>query len=83
MTFADDLADWTDWDCAGYAVGVTLGIFTGDEERQSVKWIFWSANPLGEELANVLDALVRAGILEHRDEPEQQYRWACTQPPCF
>ena len=79
MTFADELADWVDWDCAAYAVGVALGVFTGEEERLSLKWIFWSANPLGDGLANVLNSLVHAGVLDYREEPEQQYRWVVTE----
>jgi hypothetical protein len=58
-----------------YAAGVALGVFTGDEEWASVKGIFWSANPLGDGLHDALRALVRAGVLEHRDEPDDQYRW--------
>ena len=79
MALSRTLADWTDWDSAAYAVGTALGVFTGDEDWLSMKGTFWSANPLGDGLHDVLMALVRAGVLEHRDEPDLQFRWSAAR----
>jgi uncharacterized protein YaiE (UPF0345 family) len=37
--------------------------------------VFWSRHPIGDLLFNTLDALVDAGVLMKRDEPDFQYRW--------
>lgn len=81
MSLRERLSDWTDWDSASYILGCELDIFTGDEEWLSVKGVFWGSNKLGEGLADTLRALVRAGVLEHRTEPDDQYRWAMTGGP--
>lgn len=45
MSFADDLADWEDWDVAAYLLGRSLGLFQG-ETFQSAKGVFWTDNGL-------------------------------------
>ena len=35
----------------------------------------WSDNDLGTLLANMLMSLAEKGILERRDEPDDQFRW--------
>jgi catechol 2,3-dioxygenase-like lactoylglutathione lyase family enzyme len=40
------------------------------------KWVYWSNNPLGNELDALLDRLVALGVLEKREEPDYQYRIA-------
>ena len=42
---------------------------------REVKHIYWSDNALGNELVNALEALVKARVLEKRDEPDDQVRW--------
>lgn len=76
MTLRNKLSDWTDWDAASYVFGCEIGIFSGVEEWITVKSIFWSKNALGEGLLEALDALVKAGVVEHRSEPDDQYRWS-------
>ena len=71
---SEALADWTDWDGAAFELGRALGLFEG-QTFQGAKGVFWSDNPLGNGLHDGLQALVAAGVLEHRDEPDDQYRW--------
>ena len=79
MALADDLAQWTDGDGAQYELGRSLGLFS-DRSFMQVKWVFWSNNPLGQALWDMLHALVKAGVLEYRDEPDHQFRWRTATP---
>ncbi|MGN9810170.1 hypothetical protein ACTMSW_12525 [Micromonospora sp. BQ11] len=79
MALADDLAEWTDVDGAQYVLGRSLGLFS-DRSFQQVKWVFWSNDPLGQALWDMLHALVEAGVLEYRDEPDHQFRWRTATP---
>ncbi|MEU4474074.1 hypothetical protein [Micromonospora sp. NPDC023888] len=79
MGLAHALAEWTDVDSAQYELGRTLGLFT-DRTFMQVKWVFWSDNPVGAALVDMLHALVKAGVLEHRDEPDHQFRWKTATP---
>lgn len=74
MSLADDLDDWTDWDAAAYALGRTLGLFH-DADFPRVKHVFWTDNRLGNGLHDALLALVSAGVLDRREEPDEQFRW--------
>jgi hypothetical protein len=78
QTLRRSLADWTDADVAVYYVAVALGVapdpgaewdFWGDK-----KWLFWSANPLGDGLYRILPVLVECGALEV-DAQKEKYRW--------
>ena len=82
MALADELADWTDWDRAGYVLGLQLGVLTGNFATKN-KHVFWTDNTVGNGLHDVLLALSRAGILERREEPDEQFRWRgpITGPP--
>ncbi|MEU7613456.1 hypothetical protein [Micromonospora sp. NPDC049204] len=80
MGLADALADWTDVDGAQYALGRAVGLFV-DHTFLQVKWVFWSDSPVGAALYDMLHALVRAGVLDHRDEPDHQFRWKTATPP--
>jgi len=42
------------------------------------KFLFWTNNVLGDSLWEALHSLVRAGVLEYRDEPDHQFRWSPT-----
>lgn len=75
----DALADWTDWDVAAFELGHALGVFE-DRTFLDVKHVFWTSNSLGGGLHTSLHALVAAGVLEHRDEGDDQYRWAVPPP---
>jgi hypothetical protein len=72
-----DLAEWEDWDGAAYLLGRALGLFE-NQSYLEVKGVFWTDNHLGNGLHDALLSLVRAGVLERRDEPDEQFRW---QPP--
>ena len=76
MTLRERLKDWNDVDGAMFELAVILGIMpAGDESWIKNKGIFWSNNPLGTTLYEMLQGLVKAGVLEFRDEPDQQFRW--------
>ncbi|MFF4262042.1 hypothetical protein ACFY7Y_36725 [Streptomyces virginiae] len=76
MDLSKGLADWTDWDGAAFVVGRSLGIFPKDETFTQVKGVFWTDNPLGNALHEVLLRLTAAGVLERREEPDDiQFRW--------
>ncbi|MDX3128696.1 hypothetical protein PV367_02520 [Streptomyces europaeiscabiei] len=66
MDLPERLADWTDWDGVAFLVGCSLGIFGGSDTFTKVKWVFWTDNPLGNALHEVLLQLVGAGVLERR-----------------
>lgn len=71
------LDDWTDSDIARYAFGRVIGLF-GGEIFDASKRLLSIENAMGNGLQSALMALVAAGVLEHRDEPYDQYRWATT-----
>lgn len=76
MTLKDRLSDWTDWDGAEFEVAIILGLVEDSPESFiKNKALFWTASLKGSALGNILQELVKAGILEHRSEPDQQYRW--------
>ncbi|MFJ7065953.1 hypothetical protein [Streptomyces sp. NPDC101115] len=75
MDLSKELAGWTDSDGAAYCVGRALGIFAEHEGFTSLKWVFWSDNPVGRALHETLLQLVAAGVLE-QDEDEDRFRWA-------
>ena len=68
------LAKWTDWDGAAYVLGCSLGLFE-DQDFGQVKAVFWTDHRLGNGLHHALLALVSAGVLERREEPDEQFRW--------
>jgi hypothetical protein len=71
----DALADWCDWDIAEYHLAVVLGIIAQDAPFGRMKGTFWSNNPVGNFLYQTLEGLVSIGVLEYRDEPDNQFRW--------
>lgn len=77
-TLKHSLADWTDFDVASHYVAVALGV-APDPGREGdcwggKKWVFRSANPLGERLYRVLQTLAEYGVLEE-DKEEMRFRW--------
>ncbi|MZD03716.1 hypothetical protein GTW43_01260 [Streptomyces sp. SID5785] len=76
MDLSEGLAGWTDWDGAAFVVGRSLGIFAESVTFTQVKSVFWTDNPLGNALHEVLLQLVAAGVLERRDEPDEQFLWS-------
>lgn len=73
--FREQMADWTDVDAAQHLLAQCLGIFPRDVSMIEKKWVYWSDNALGSALYRMLEALVSAGVIEKRDEPDLQYRW--------
>lgn len=73
------LRDWKDFDEAAHALGVVLGVFPAGSKMNEFKGVFWTANPLGTALGDVLDALAAAGFLE-ADPDEPRYRWNPDHP---
>jgi hypothetical protein len=75
MTLRESLQDWTDIDVAAWRLAQVIGVIGSDKELRDIKWMFFSANPVGDALYRSLDELRMAGVLEKRDEPDFQYRW--------
>jgi hypothetical protein len=74
--FGRELEVWTDWDVAAFYLARRLGVIGLDTRfHAEAKHIFWTDNPLGNGLNRILQELVGAGVLEMRDEPDEQYRW--------
>lgn len=69
------LTEWADFDVAEFHLAQVLGPFPDEPFMRSVKYVFWTSNPLGDALTDVLTRLVEVGVLEFRDEPDRQYRW--------
>ncbi|MFI0928368.1 hypothetical protein ACH4TP_31285 [Streptomyces sp. NPDC021012] len=76
MDLSEGLAAWTDWDGAAFVVGRSLGIFEESVTFTQVKSVFWTDNPLGNALHEVLLQLVAAGVLERQEEPDEQFLWS-------
>jgi hypothetical protein len=74
------LAEWTDYDVAGFRLGSVVGVFPPDRTFSSVKSMFWmDGYPLGEMLVDTLDLMVTAGVLLKNDD-EQRYKWNPVEP---
>ena len=76
QTLHETLGDWTDWDGAAFLLAQSIGLMSSQVRFETeAKHVFWSANPVGCALHNMLKELVAAGVLENRHEPADQYRW--------
>lgn len=79
-TLQERLRAWHDWDTAAYEVGACLGLWgdfgapPGEDAWLGTKSIFWTDNPLGNALHNFLLDLVKAGMLESKEE-YLEFRW--------
>jgi hypothetical protein len=71
------LSEWSDADVAEFHLAQVLGLFPDAPFMSAVKYVFWSSNPLGDALDDVLQRLVDVGVLEFRDDDDEgrQYRW--------
>lgn len=74
-TLKELLADWTDFDSAGHAVAVCFGMMPAEWEwvLRNAKWIFWTSNPIGNLLHDVLEDLVEQKVLEKNDDDQYRY----------
>ncbi|MEU5540379.1 hypothetical protein [Streptomyces sp. NPDC020362] len=76
------LADWTDYDAAGFELGKILGVFPEDGSFGRVKRMFWvDGYPLGDMLVDVLDRMAEAGVLLKNED--WQYRWNPDEPNLY
>jgi hypothetical protein len=73
-TLREYLTDFVDWDGASFYLGVTLGLWSEDSFMKN-KGVFWSNNPVGKMLHELLQALVETNVLERIEEPDTRYRW--------
>jgi hypothetical protein len=72
----ETLADWTDVDIAEYELARAFGLMgEGVSFSTDAKHVFWSRNPIGTMLYDMLAKLAEVGVLEYRAEPDGQYRW--------
>lgn len=76
VDLSEGLLEWTDWDGGAFVAGRSLGVFAESEAFTEVKWVFWTDNPLGNALHEVLLQLAAAEVLERREEPDEQFRWS-------
>lgn len=68
------LKDWRDLDHLQYEIALRLGVISIDQSFQTdVKWVFWTDNPLGNMLYDMIRALEENGFIEQNDQ--LQYRW--------
>lgn len=75
------LKEWTEIDVAAFHAGVALGIIPPNVSGKTdynfggQKWVFWTENPIGSMLFDLLAKMTSAGILEQRPDDDQLYRW--------
>ena len=75
------LKDWTEIDVTAFHAGVALGIIPPLSDEKEIynfggkKWIFWTENPLGTLLFELLENLVSLNILEKHENDDQLFRW--------
>jgi hypothetical protein len=76
-TLRSAIQEWTDVDLAQYSLALALGMIVPDRSpfATKAKHLFWTNNPVGSALYEVLETLTRIGVIERRDEPDIQYRW--------
>lgn len=67
------LEDWRDWDSAGYALALCLGLMDAEKHPyMDAKHVFYCVNPIGTMLEEILNKLIEGGVLE---SGELGYRW--------
>lgn len=73
-TLREALREWTDFDGAEHALALCLGLMSpGISFATDAKHVYWTNNPVGNVLSEILQELTRVGILELNDD--LQYRW--------
>jgi hypothetical protein len=71
----DSLKDWTDIDGAQFELARRLGLINEEASFQDTKHLWWTDNPVGNAMADLLEEMEDAGLVECRHEPDHQYRW--------
>lgn len=80
-SLADTLSDWTDIDVAAYQIAIALNLIPppspgdGPYGFGGRKHVFWTMNPLGNTLFQLIDQMVALGALEQHENDEQIVRW--------
>lgn len=65
-----------DFDCAEFIVASSLGLIpSGTESWFEHKGVFWSNAPLGNALGDVLQALIRGGVLTRNEDDQYVWFW--------
>jgi hypothetical protein len=73
-TLREALAEWEDWDVAGFHLGICLGLWENTPEAWLAnKHRFWTNNGLGTQIVEFLYDWTTLGILERNGD--EQYRW--------
>lgn len=65
---------WYDPDQASCAMVEALGLYHTLGTFGPAKWVFYSANPVGDALADLLARLCGAGVLEANDDGQFRLR---------
>ena len=79
----EHLREWTHWDRAMFELALITGLMTQkDVFNGNTKHVFWSNNPIGNVLSEMLWGLYNAGVLEGKYEDMEdekaspdQVRW--------
>jgi hypothetical protein len=69
------LVEWTDFDLAEHAVAVCFGLMPEEGAYVTLKnkWVFWSNNPIGNMLHEILERLVEQNVLEKNEDDQFRY----------
>jgi hypothetical protein len=70
----ETLTSWTTWDLAAFRLGRAIGLYEIEAEYERAK--LSTSDQMDAGLHDAVDALVVGGILERRNAPEVQFRWA-------
>ncbi len=74
-TLKESLQDWSDIDTSMMHLAHALGML--EPQESGPKWMYWSANPAGDVLGEILASLQKIGVLEFREDgpTDEQFRW--------
>jgi hypothetical protein len=80
MTIQEMFKDWVDYDVAMYYLACLLGMMKYDADWTSADWeeakgVFNTKNEMSDMFYELLERMVKGGILEKDDEELQGYRW--------
>jgi hypothetical protein len=74
-TLKEFLREWRDQDYIEFHLAILLGILDSDVSFLKAKHLFWTANPVGDALGDVIVRLVKAGVLEEDPSDYTRFRW--------
>ena len=75
------LKEWTEIDISAFHIAVALDILPPLSDEKEIynfggkKHIFWTNNPMGNMLFDLLESLVILNVLEKQDTDDELYRW--------